>query len=542
MRTIHGPICRRPAATSAREARLGLGPHLEVVVDHDGLAVEQEPRVRRGRARGGRAGRRRGARAGPGSAWNGAYHSRSQCVWGTIDTRLRATSRCRLRGIADRARAVGMAVGTLGAMAAARPRSRAHVGVPRLRRHHHARSDVGVHLLERAAPRGEWWELARAVRAGRDRQPRSASSTSGRWSRATRRCSAAIAAEVAARPRLRAARRRAARRRRRDDGGVRRVRLLRARRRAHRSGSTCSRTTSTSRPGSCCSRTRTAAARARRAACASRRRSRTRSTAGRPRCSSVTARATARPRCWPTSCSPRGRSRRGAGPSDVDVHPVRHARRRAGRAVRRPAMKIAFGSDERTPLTDAVRADLEARGHTVVPVGPLAASDDDARSSGPRSGTTWGELVANGGADTGVLFCWTGTGASIAANKVRGVRAALCTDAATAAGRAQVERRQRAGDGPAPHQPRARARDARRLVRHEPGTRAKRRTSPGSSPDSSRPAPLRERQRVAGRVTEECHPLFVAGGAELAGVVADGRGGEAARTPRHGPRARREPR
>ena len=38
------------------------------------------------------------------------------------------------------------------------------------------------------------------------------------------------------------------------------------------------------------------------------------------------------------------------------------------------------------------------------------------------------------GADTGVLFCWTGTGASIAANKVAGVRAALCTDAATAAG------------------------------------------------------------------------------------------------------------
>jgi ribose 5-phosphate isomerase B len=45
-----------------------------------------------------------------------------------------------------------------------------------------------------------------------------------------------------------------------------------------------------------------------------------------------------------------------------------------------------------------------------------------------------GSLVATGAADTGVLFCWTGTGASIAANKVRGVRAALCTDADTAAG------------------------------------------------------------------------------------------------------------
>jgi ribose 5-phosphate isomerase B len=45
-----------------------------------------------------------------------------------------------------------------------------------------------------------------------------------------------------------------------------------------------------------------------------------------------------------------------------------------------------------------------------------------------------GRAVADGRADTGVLFCWTGTGASIAANKVPGVRAALCTDAATAAG------------------------------------------------------------------------------------------------------------
>ena len=43
-------------------------------------------------------------------------------------------------------------------------------------------------------------------------------------------------------------------------------------------------------------------------------------------------------------------------------------------------------------------------------------------------------MVAGGESDSGVLFCWTGTGASIAANKVAGVRAALCTDAATAAG------------------------------------------------------------------------------------------------------------
>ena len=99
-------------------------------------------------------------------------------------------------------------------------------------------------------------------------------------------------------------------------------------------------------------------------------------------------------------------------------------------------MRVAFGSDERTPLTDAVHADLEARGHQVVAVGPLA-DDGDATETAKQwaeVGRDVGELVATGAADTAVLFCWTGRGASIAANKVRGVRAALCTDAATAAG------------------------------------------------------------------------------------------------------------
>ena len=93
-------------------------------------------------------------------------------------------------------------------------------------------------------------------------------------------------------------------------------------------------------------------------------------------------------------------------------------------------MKIVLGSDERTPLTDAVRDDLETRGHDVVLVGPPAGDDIQWAEVGRRVG----ESVADGAADTGVLFCWTGTGASIAANKVRGVRAALCTDATTAEG------------------------------------------------------------------------------------------------------------
>jgi ribose 5-phosphate isomerase B len=93
-------------------------------------------------------------------------------------------------------------------------------------------------------------------------------------------------------------------------------------------------------------------------------------------------------------------------------------------------VKIAFGSDEVTSLTDAVRADLEHRGHEVIAVGPPA----DEAGEWAEVGRRVGHLVVVGEADTGVLFCWTGTGASIAANKVHGVRAALCADAETARG------------------------------------------------------------------------------------------------------------
>ena len=93
-------------------------------------------------------------------------------------------------------------------------------------------------------------------------------------------------------------------------------------------------------------------------------------------------------------------------------------------------MRIAVGSDEATPLTDAVLADLRARGHDVVVVGPPGGGTEEWAEVGRRVGS----LVADGACASGVLFCWTGTGASIAANKVRGVRAALCGDAVTAAG------------------------------------------------------------------------------------------------------------
>jgi ribose 5-phosphate isomerase B len=97
-------------------------------------------------------------------------------------------------------------------------------------------------------------------------------------------------------------------------------------------------------------------------------------------------------------------------------------------------VRIAFGSDERTALTDAVRADLIARGHEVVIVGPAADDGSERDKQWAQVGREVGELVAAGAVESAVLFCWTGTGASIAANKVPGVRAALCTDASTAAG------------------------------------------------------------------------------------------------------------
>ena len=89
-------------------------------------------------------------------------------------------------------------------------------------------------------------------------------------------------------------------------------------------------------------------------------------------------------------------------------------------------MRVAFGSDERTPLTDALVAQLRELGAEVVEV----AVDEP----WPDVGRRVGEAVARGGADRGVVCCWTGTGVSMAANKVAGVRAALCTDAETARG------------------------------------------------------------------------------------------------------------
>ena len=95
-------------------------------------------------------------------------------------------------------------------------------------------------------------------------------------------------------------------------------------------------------------------------------------------------------------------------------------------------MKIAIGSDEATDLTTCLIKELQTRGHIPVPIGPLAP--DDPITDWPLTASRVAELVARGEADEGIVCCWTGTGASIAANKVRGIRAALCHDAETAKG------------------------------------------------------------------------------------------------------------
>jgi ribose 5-phosphate isomerase B len=93
-------------------------------------------------------------------------------------------------------------------------------------------------------------------------------------------------------------------------------------------------------------------------------------------------------------------------------------------------MKIAVASDEKTYLTDFIIEDLKARGHEPVLFGPLAGDGRPWTLASEKLA----DAVANGEANEGVLFCYTGTGASIAANKVPGIRAALCGDAQTAQG------------------------------------------------------------------------------------------------------------
>jgi ribose 5-phosphate isomerase B len=94
-------------------------------------------------------------------------------------------------------------------------------------------------------------------------------------------------------------------------------------------------------------------------------------------------------------------------------------------------MRIAVAADERVGIADAVVEELRKRGHEPIPHGAL---NDSERDDWAWASEAAARDVAAGRADQGIVCCWTGTGASIAANKVGGIRAALCGDAATAEG------------------------------------------------------------------------------------------------------------
>jgi ribose 5-phosphate isomerase B len=94
-------------------------------------------------------------------------------------------------------------------------------------------------------------------------------------------------------------------------------------------------------------------------------------------------------------------------------------------------MRISVCADELTGIAGALAGELGRRGHETLLHGVLA---EDERSDWAWASEAVARDVAEGRAEHGIVCCWTGTGAAIVANKVDGVRAALCADAATAAG------------------------------------------------------------------------------------------------------------
>jgi ribose 5-phosphate isomerase B len=92
-------------------------------------------------------------------------------------------------------------------------------------------------------------------------------------------------------------------------------------------------------------------------------------------------------------------------------------------------MRIALCSDEVYPVHARVREQLESMGHEVTPFGALATGAEVPWALAAESAAL---AVVGGTVDEGIFFCWSGTGISIAANKVIGIRAALCTDPGTA--------------------------------------------------------------------------------------------------------------
>ena len=90
-----------------------------------------------------------------------------------------------------------------------------------------------------------------------------------------------------------------------------------------------------------------------------------------------------------------------------------------------------MAADERTGVADAIVAQVRERGHEPIVHGAL---NDSERDDWAWASEAAARDVAEGLAEQAIVACWTGTGASIAANKVAGIRAALCLDAETAKG------------------------------------------------------------------------------------------------------------
>jgi ribose 5-phosphate isomerase B len=95
-------------------------------------------------------------------------------------------------------------------------------------------------------------------------------------------------------------------------------------------------------------------------------------------------------------------------------------------------MKIAVVSDELYPVHDIVVNWLKEHGHEPILFGALKSRENE--KSWVTAACQATLVVSNGECQEGIFFCWTGTGISIIANKIQGIRAALCTDAETARG------------------------------------------------------------------------------------------------------------
>ncbi|MEM1550461.1 MAG: RpiB/LacA/LacB family sugar-phosphate isomerase [Candidatus Bathyarchaeia archaeon] len=94
-------------------------------------------------------------------------------------------------------------------------------------------------------------------------------------------------------------------------------------------------------------------------------------------------------------------------------------------------MRVSIGSDDLYPVAVTLYEELKRRGFEVKAYGALVTGKIE---PWPDVAFSVANDVAKGRSDFGIVICYTGTGVSIAANKVKGVRAALCFDAETAKG------------------------------------------------------------------------------------------------------------